>query len=72
MFKTRKSILAVMLALFVVASFGIASADQQVDGMMTNNGVALPLDVPAFAGGLSANLDNFVNPGGLGGGWLNK
>jgi len=66
MFKTRKSILAVMLALFVVASFGIASADQQVDGMMTNNGVALPLDVPAFAGGLSANLDNFVNPGGLG------
>ena len=66
MLKTRKSILALIIALFVIASFGIASADEQIDGMMTNNGVALPLDVPAFAGGLTANLDNYLNPGGLG------
>ncbi len=66
MLKAQKNILALILALFVIASFGTASASQQTGGMMTNNGVPLPLAVPAFAGGLSANLDNFINPGGLG------
>lgn len=65
MLKARKSIFALIIALSVIASFGIVSADQ-IDGMMSNNGTRLPLNVPAFAAGLSVNLDNYVNPGGLG------
>lgn len=66
MLKAQKNILALILALFLIASFGTASANQQTGGMMTNNGVPLPLDDPSFAGGLTVNLDNFINPAGLG------
>lgn len=66
MLKAQKNILALLLALFVIASFGTASANQQTGGMMTNNGVPLPLDVNGFQLGLSVNLDNFINPAGLG------
>ena len=51
---TRKSIFAVLIALFVVAGFGIASA-AQVGGLASNSGVALPV-----------GLNNFVNPAGVG------
>jgi len=54
MFITRKSIFAVLIALFVLAGFGIASA-AQIGGLASNAGPALP-----------PTLNNFVSPNGIG------
>jgi len=53
MLTTRKSFFAVLIALFVLAGFGIASA-ASIGGLRDNTGI-LPL-----------SLDNYVNPGGVG------
>lgn len=53
---TRKSIFAVLIALFVLSGFGIASADQ-IGGLMNNVGAGVTLP---------PTLNNYVNPAGLG------
>jgi len=50
----RKVLLAVFVAMITAFSFGMAQAEQ-IDGLQTNSGPALPL-----------GLDVFVNPGDLG------
>jgi len=71
---TKKGLIVILMALFVVAAFGSAFAGQ-TNGMATNNGPALPLagldslganSFAAANGSLTDGLDVYVNPDGLG------
>jgi hypothetical protein len=64
MLKARKSILAVLIALFVVAGFGSAFAEQ-IDGL-TNGTVGAMTPPQGVLPSFTTGLDMFTNPGAIG------